>query len=344
MGGFSNPLVGGGGALVYPSIHSPNFDQATQTGWAILKDGSAYFFSITVNGDIIISGGNGWFIYNGIAAEGNSPVAYGVAPGVTEDPFGNALPLSGAVVSLSGSAWTALQGGVLYSEAVAGTYSAGFVAASSEGAGIMGVNSGLASNTDGATDLLVNSEANGGSVQIIHPSGFTQNMVGASGAALSSATVTGTTGALATFTIPANDATSAGIYEFYAFGNGQWGSTQEVLTLGMSVNGSIVGNAQGPAAAAFAVSALFRWNCTGRIVFRSAGSSGELLATLEGIITMTANNIIPGTAADNSVPIACGNSATTAIDTTSAITVELVASTSGTETITAVASYMKRVY
>lgn len=46
-GGFNNPLVGDGGGLVYPSIHSPNFVHGV-SGWTINKDGSAEFRSITV--------------------------------------------------------------------------------------------------------------------------------------------------------------------------------------------------------------------------------------------------------------------------------------------------------
>lgn len=48
-GGFNNPLVGGGGSLVYPSIHSPNF-VAGSTGWSIDKDGSAEFDNVTIRG------------------------------------------------------------------------------------------------------------------------------------------------------------------------------------------------------------------------------------------------------------------------------------------------------
>jgi hypothetical protein len=40
--GFRNPILGGGGALVYPSIHSPNF-VAGSAGWSVNKDGSAEF-------------------------------------------------------------------------------------------------------------------------------------------------------------------------------------------------------------------------------------------------------------------------------------------------------------
>jgi hypothetical protein len=49
--GFSNPIIGGGGALVYPSIHSPNY-AAGLAGWTINKDGSAEFNNATVRGTI----------------------------------------------------------------------------------------------------------------------------------------------------------------------------------------------------------------------------------------------------------------------------------------------------
>lgn len=57
MSGFSNPLVGGGGALVYPSIHSPNFNindpgASPVPSWAILKNGEAYLTSIIINGQL----------------------------------------------------------------------------------------------------------------------------------------------------------------------------------------------------------------------------------------------------------------------------------------------------
>lgn len=48
-GGFNNPLVGGGGSLVYPSIHSPDF-VAGVAGWSINKDGSAELDNVTIRG------------------------------------------------------------------------------------------------------------------------------------------------------------------------------------------------------------------------------------------------------------------------------------------------------
>lgn len=48
--GFSNPIVGGGGALVIPAIRSPNYNPALNQGWTINKDGSATFYSISLPG------------------------------------------------------------------------------------------------------------------------------------------------------------------------------------------------------------------------------------------------------------------------------------------------------
>jgi hypothetical protein len=45
--GFANPIVGGGGALVYPSIHSPDYVPGV-SGWSIDRDGNAEFNSITL--------------------------------------------------------------------------------------------------------------------------------------------------------------------------------------------------------------------------------------------------------------------------------------------------------
>lgn len=48
-GGFSNPIISGGGGLVYPSIHSPDY-AAGSAGWTINKDGSAEFNNVDVRG------------------------------------------------------------------------------------------------------------------------------------------------------------------------------------------------------------------------------------------------------------------------------------------------------
>jgi hypothetical protein len=77
--GFNNPLVGGGGGLVYPSIHSPNF-LAGVSGWTIRKDGTVEFNSGTFRGTVTAGkfagtnfeiNANGEFFYSGTPALGN---------------------------------------------------------------------------------------------------------------------------------------------------------------------------------------------------------------------------------------------------------------------------------
>ena len=70
MAGFQHAIAGGQGNLVTPQLQSPNFDIATETGWAILRNGDAYFFNITAAGavtsnTVIIKGsGDGLFVYD----------------------------------------------------------------------------------------------------------------------------------------------------------------------------------------------------------------------------------------------------------------------------------------
>lgn len=92
MSGFSNPLVGGGGALVYPSVHSPNFITGI-SGWTINKDGSSEFQNVTIRGtfsgtDLILNS-TGMFFYSSAPASGN--LIASVVPGISTvtDPEGN---------------------------------------------------------------------------------------------------------------------------------------------------------------------------------------------------------------------------------------------------------------
>jgi len=99
--GFANPIVGGGGALVYPSIHSPNFDIAAPASsptpsWAILKNGLAYVFGLIVTGGTItgpdyIINSSGAFWYTGAPAVGNLSIS--IVPGTVNvnDPPGNTV-------------------------------------------------------------------------------------------------------------------------------------------------------------------------------------------------------------------------------------------------------------
>jgi len=91
VSGFSNPIIGGGGALVYPSIHSPGFITGI-SGWTIKKDGSAEFNNLTIRGtflgtDFIVSNA-GAFFYSGAPANGNLFASIASVSGT--DAFGNA--------------------------------------------------------------------------------------------------------------------------------------------------------------------------------------------------------------------------------------------------------------
>lgn len=106
MSGFTDPIVGGGGNLIRPSVQSPNFSLPGKTGWAILRDGSAYFFNVTATGavtanSVIVGGpGDGVFVYDGLPGPGTLVVAIVSAAGT--DHFGNAYSGPGIAISAPG--------------------------------------------------------------------------------------------------------------------------------------------------------------------------------------------------------------------------------------------------
>jgi hypothetical protein len=85
--GFNNPLVGGGGSLVYPSIHSPNFVTGI-AGWSINKDGSAEFNNVVIRNGQVVSGTA--LYYNGAPALGTLIASLSATGGT--DVFGNVYP------------------------------------------------------------------------------------------------------------------------------------------------------------------------------------------------------------------------------------------------------------
>jgi hypothetical protein len=106
MSGFANPVVGGQGALVRAEVKSPNFSLAAKTGWAIMRDGTAYFFNVTASGvvtanSVVIDGaGQGLFIYNGAPALNSLMIA--AVSGAGTDGFGNQYSGPGITVSAPG--------------------------------------------------------------------------------------------------------------------------------------------------------------------------------------------------------------------------------------------------
>lgn len=107
MSGFSDSIIGGSGKLIRNQIQSPNFSIAGRTGWAIMKNGDAFFFNVTATGlvtanSVIVSGsGDGVFVYDGPPALDSLVVAISSASG--SDGFGNSYSGPGISVSAPGA-------------------------------------------------------------------------------------------------------------------------------------------------------------------------------------------------------------------------------------------------
>lgn len=115
--GCANPIIGGGGALVYPAIISPNFNLSNplaspSPSWGLLKTGIAYLFGLVITGGTItgpdyIFAPTGLFIYNGAPAVGNLIAAI-APPSTTVDTLGNSVQpgdasASGTIIAIGGT-------------------------------------------------------------------------------------------------------------------------------------------------------------------------------------------------------------------------------------------------
>ena len=120
-GGFNNPIIGGGGALVYPSIHSPNFSTGV-SGWTINKDGSVEFNNGIFRGTVTAGAfegtdfeinTDGAFFYNGTPALGNlvGSITPTAASGI--DRFGNVYQGNIATYANDGSFGQMTNGGLI---------------------------------------------------------------------------------------------------------------------------------------------------------------------------------------------------------------------------------------
>jgi len=139
------------------------------------------------------------------------------------------------------------------------------------------------------------------------------------------------------YSIPANEPVVGSAYQVFFAGTGVWGSTQQLLALTFVVQGIVVVNTiNGIAAAAFPVSAGFRYAGYAEFVVASTGPAGTILASLNYTFSETANAVNPGTASTNTISVADSNSSPATIDTTAAIPVLVKAgwaNTTGAPTI-----------
>jgi hypothetical protein len=144
---FANQPIGGT-TLVRSAIKSPNFNMLAQTGWAINKDGSAFFFNITATGTVtsttvVVQGASaGIFIYSpGVPALGNLVGSWAASAG--NDSFGNAYPaglqITGTGQLLAGNLIVNTSGVFLY-----GTTTTPTVVTHTSGSGTIPIPTGVA--------------------------------------------------------------------------------------------------------------------------------------------------------------------------------------------------------
>ena len=120
------------------------------------------------------------------------------------------------------------------------------------------------------------------------------------------------------YTIPASDAAAFTCYRLTTWGTAAWGATQRELTLAMVLAGTVIGTEPKIAATAFAASAAINWKLVLTLMCVSTGTSGTWSAELSGWFMQTANNALPGTAADNTVPVVGVTGTDVTQDTTAA--------------------------
>lgn len=114
------------------------------------------------------------------------------------------------------------------------------------------------------------------------------------------------------YQIPAGDAQSGTAYRLSIFGNGTWGSTQQVLTFTTALAGTAIGTAPAIASTALSASAAFDFDVSVLLICVTPGSSGTWAARVSGQVNETANALLPATAADNTIGLTgCTHTAVT---------------------------------
>jgi hypothetical protein len=144
------------------------------------------------------------------------------------------------------------------------------------------------------------------------PGGTVFNAEGSSAANFNTNTVTGTSnGNLTQTTIPASDAAVGSIYKLRAYGQGQWGSTQQQLSFEQTLGGTVISQAV-VAAGAFSVSVVFDWEAEVILCCKTTGAGGTWTGNMTIKLTQQTNASTGLTAAANEV-VVVGNNGPTAV-------------------------------
>lgn len=147
------------------------------------------------------------------------------------------------------------------------------------------------------------------------------------------------------YSIPAGEPYADAAYELRCAGYGTWGSTQQALTISPYLgSGTITGTARVIASTAFSASAAFHWAAVIEITCTDGVSGWQ--GSMTAAVAQTANAILPGTAADNSVALAGATSSAYTAAVSSALSVCMQAkwnSATGGPTITCVRTSFRKV-
>ncbi len=189
-----------------------------------------------------------------------------------------------------------------------------------------------------------------GRASSVGPDGQALLLVGsaAGGATVNKNTVTSSTeGVLSTVTVVANAAQIGAIWRLSVFGYGTWGSTQQTLQFRTSFAGSDIGDVVTIQNTDLVASATFEWNVQILLACVTTGVSGTWRSSISGCLTENSSAIIPGTAANNTIPFSRGTgSSDVTVDTTANQALKLTASwasTTGGPTITKTIGIFERV-
>jgi hypothetical protein len=145
------------------------------------------------------------------------------------------------------------------------------------------------------------------------------------------------------YTIPAGEAYANAAYELSCAGFGTWGSTQQPLAFQMYL-GTAFGSAPAIAATAFAASNAFNWSLTMRLT--CADGISAWWGDLAGAVVSGGATLLPGTAADNVVPVVAVNSGSHTAAVSSALTAVIQAkwgSATGAPTMTTTKTTWRKV-
>jgi len=316
--GFNNSIVAGSNNLIRAAIQSPNYVPGV-SGWTVKKDGTVEFNSGTFRGTVVagqfqgsqfIMNNSGLFFYSGTPAAGNLIAAF--APTAGTDSFGNAyvqgllvadpasmvfpsgatnertaaqmlasigVPHAGAQFSalqiFGGSMTTAGAKDLVYIQFSSGddddTSDANLIFRYVDNAGVSHQHAYMDSTGFNIVTGSVPGGGGGGTTPDTSYSDFTLRTVTATGV---------TTQLGSTFTFAAGDNTATTVYEYQAWGNGTWGSTQQQLNVAYSITGN-PGTSNGILNTTFPASTAFNWHMHYWFSQLPVNSAGSMNGTWE---------------------------------------------------------------